>query len=84
MEEVLELIHFIARYTSKVAGESCPGTFFFFSLLTAKRVWMTPQLERDERVPALLFALPRNSRSMLLTGCMCVHECALFHTSSNH
>lgn len=50
MEEVLELIHFSARYTSKVVGESCPGTFFF-SLLTEKGERMTSQLERDERSP---------------------------------
>lgn len=51
MEEVLQLIHFIARYTSKVVGESCPGTFLFFSRLTAKGEWMTSPLERDERSP---------------------------------
>lgn len=31
MEEVLELIRFVARYTAEVVGESCPETLFVLS-----------------------------------------------------
>lgn len=66
MEEVLELIHFVARYTSKVVGESCPGPVFS---LRKGRVGDWGEMRG---VPALLLVLPQNSGSMLIRGRVCV------------
>lgn len=80
MEEVLELIHFIARYTSKVGGESYPGTFFSLYWLQRESGWLL-NWRKMRGVPTLLLALPRNSGSTLLKGCvyMSAWVCIILH-----